>query len=114
VTFPSWGGSAAGVTVVLRDGRSQPLGPVRIPLRRVAHLRVQSRDGAYVVLPRTRPAGATVHLLPVRPQSSAPLAGPSLAVQLLRASRASRARFSARFAPVAPERAAETAARLAE
>src|SRR5215218_8167921 len=114
VTFPSWGGSAARVIVVLRDGTSRPLGFGRVPLRRVAHLRVESRHGGYVVVPRTRPAGATVHLLRVRRQSSAPLAGPSLAVQLVRASRASRARFSARFAPVAPGRAAETAARLAE
>jgi len=114
VTFPSWGGGTAAVTAVLRDGTAQPLGFRRLPLRTVAHLRVASRHGGYVVVPRMRPAGATVHLLRAKRQSSAPLAGPSLAVQLVRAGAASRSRFSARFAPVAPGRAAETAARLAE
>ena len=66
------------------------------------------------MLPWRRPRGATVHLLHPRAQSSAPLAGPTLAVQLLRASRARTAGFSARYAPVERERAAETAARLAK
>ena len=87
---------------------------VRIPLARIASLLIESRNGAYVVLPRTRPRGATVHLLRTHPQSSAPLAGPTLAVQLLRASRARSVRFSARYAPVERERAAASAARLAE
>ena len=54
-----------------------------------------------------------VHLLRTHPQSSAPLAGPTLAVQLLRASRSRSVRFSARYAPVERERAAN-AARSAE
>jgi hypothetical protein len=98
---------------VLRGGEERPLGTVRVPLRRVAHLRVTSAHGSYVVLPRTRPRGATVHILRTRPQSSAPAPGPTLAVQLVRAGHGGGARFSARFAPVAGDRAAETAARLA-
>ena len=80
---PELGRGRAG-DAVLRGGGTRRLGTVRVPLRRVAHLRVESRNGAYVVLPRTRPRGATVHLLHPRPQSSAPLAGPTLAVQLVR------------------------------
>jgi hypothetical protein len=87
---------------------------VRIPLSRIASLQVDSRNGTYVVLPRTRPRGAMVHLLRTHPQSSAPLAGPTLAVQLMRASRARAVRFSARYAPVTRERAATIAARSAE
>ena len=98
----------------MRGGGTRKVGDVRIPLRRITHLLVQSRNATYLVLPRSRPRGATVHLLRPRPQSSAPLAGPTLAVQLARGSRVRTARFSARFAPVERGRAAETAARLAK
>ena len=113
VLFPSWG-SDATVTAVMRDGSSRRVGNVRIPLERIAQLLIVSRNGAYVVLPRRRPRGATVHLLHPRPQSSAPLAGPTLAVQLARNSRTRAARFSARYAPVERERAAAAAARSAD
>ncbi len=112
VLFPSWGAGGA-VTLVMRDGTTRRLGTVRVPLRRIAQLRVTSAHGGYVVLPRTRPRGATVHLLHPHPQSSAPLAGPTLAVQLVRAGRAHGAKFTARYAPVESERATETAARMA-
>jgi hypothetical protein len=112
VLFPSWG-SDARVTAVLRGGGERQVGNVRIPLKGIAHLLVQSRNATYLILPRLRPRGATVHLLHPRPQSSAPLAGPTLAVQLARESKVRSARFSARFAPVERERAAETAARIA-
>ena len=112
VLFPSWG-RAARVTANLRDGSAVRVGSVRIPLRRVSSLLIESEHGAYVVLPWRRPRGATIHLLATKPQSSAPLAGPALAVQLVRAGRARTARFSARYAPVERERAAETAARMA-
>jgi hypothetical protein len=114
VVFPSWGGSSAGVTAVLRDGSSVPVGAARIALSRIAYLRVASRHASYAIVPRSRPRGATVHLLRVAAQDSAPLPGPALAVQLVRAGRATSARFSARFAPVELGRAAVTAARLAE
>ena len=111
VLFPSWG-SDARVTAVLRGGGTRTVGTVRIPLARISRLVVESRNGGYVVLPRRRPRGAAVHLLHPRPQSSAPLAGPTLAVQIARASRARSAVFSARYAPMERGRAAETAARL--
>ena len=110
VLFPTWGPEAE-VTAVMRDGSTRRVGTVRIPLARIAQLQVRSRHGGYVVLPWRRPRGASVHLLHPRPQSSAPLAGPTLAVQILRAGRAREARFSARYAPVERERAAETAVR---
>ena len=110
--FPSWGADAR-VTAVLRDGGTRRVGSVRLGLRRVAHLLVESEHGAYVVVPTQRPRGATVHLLRTKHQSSAPLAGPALAVQLVRRGRARTARFGARYAPVERERAAETAARMA-
>ena len=113
VMFPSWGDDAV-VTAVLRGGGTRRVGDVRIPLERISQLLIESRNGAYVVLPRRRPRGATVHLLHPRPQSSAPLAGPTLAVQLARESRVRSAVFSARYAPVERGRAAETAARLSE
>ena len=100
---------------MLRDGSRRRVGNVRIPLARVAHLRVRSRNGGYVVLPWRRPRGATVHLLHPRAQSSAPLAGPD-ARGPARCARAAPGRrsFSARYAPVERERAAETAARSAK
>jgi hypothetical protein len=111
VLFPSWG-SDAHVFAVMRGGATRRIGTARVPLRRIAHLVIQSRYGAYIVLPSRRPRGVTVHLLHPRPQSSAPLAGPTLAVQLARNRRVRNARFGARFAPVERGRAAETAARL--
>ena len=113
VLFPTWG-AGAEVTAVMRDGSERRVGDVRIPLAQIAQLQGRSRHGGYVVLPWKRPRGATVHLLHPRPQSSAPLAGPTLAVQILRASRGRTARFSARYAPVERERAAETATRSEE
>ncbi len=113
VLFPSWGRDAT-VTATLRDGSLVRVGARRLPLARVASLRIASRYTDYVVLPWRRPRGATIHLLRTAPQPSAPLAGPTLAVQLARRSRARSVRFSARFAPVTHERAASMAARLAE
>ena len=113
VLFPSWGADAR-VTAVLRGGGTQRVSSVRLGLRRVAHLLVQSEHGAYVVVPTQRPPGATVHLVHTQHQSSAPLAGPALAVQLVRRGRARTARFGARYAPVERERAAEAAARMAK
>jgi hypothetical protein len=113
VLFPSWGDDAE-VDAVMRDGTVRRVGSVRIPLAGIAHLLVRSRHSAYVVLPRAQPRGATVHLLRTSPQSSAPRPGPTLAVQVARESGAGTARFSARYAPVERERAAETAARLAK
>jgi hypothetical protein len=111
VLFPSTGGRAT-VTAVLPDGSERPIGLARRPLREIAYLHVRSAGAGYVVVPRSRPSGATVHLLRTRPQSSAPDPGPTLAVQLARESRARRASFSARVAPVTAEHRDAVAARL--
>ena len=93
VTFPSWGRDAR-VVALLRDGRHVTLSGRRLALARVRSLRVISRRGGYAVLPLARPRGATVRLLTTTPQSSAPSAGPTLAVALARA--ATRTAFGAR------------------
>ena len=103
VLFPSTGRDSAEITAVLRDGSERRIGLTRRPLRQIAYLHVRSAGAGYVVVPRSRPCGATVHLLRTRAQSSAPDAGPTLAVQLARESRARRAVFSARVAPVTAE-----------
>ena len=113
VLFPSWG-RGARVTAVMRDGSTPPGRRRADPARAVAHLLVERATARLRRAARGRArAGATVHLLHPRPQSSAPLAGPTLAVQLVRKRRVRTARFSARYAPVERERAAETAARMA-
>ena len=110
VLFPSWGrGSAVAVG---RDGSERRVGAARIPLAEVAYAIVRSPRGAYVVLPRTRPRGATLHALRPARQDSAPNPGPTLAVQLARASSGRHVSFRARVTPVArPGDAAAVAAR---
>jgi hypothetical protein len=94
VLFPT-GSRDASVVAEMRDGRSVRVGSVRMALRDVARFRV----GGYVVVPRSRPRGATVHVLHPRPQSSQPTPGPTLAIQLVRAGRARSASFRARVLP---------------
>ena len=55
VLFPSWGADAK-VTLVLRDGSTRTLGTVRVPLRRIAYLRVTSAHGGYLVAAADPPA----------------------------------------------------------
>ena len=113
--FPSWGGRAARVVAVLRDGSSVTVGTRLVPLSSVHYLWVQSEHSGYVVVPAgTRPAGAGVHALRVSAQSSDPRPGPTAAIQIARAQRFSRAALTVRIAPVHDEQeAAATAARLA-
>jgi hypothetical protein len=99
VLFPTWG-AGARVIAILRDGGRRTLGARRLPLASIAWLEMHSRHAAYVVRPLRHPAGATVHLLQTRPQSSAPLPGPSLGVQLVRGARSRRAAFAARVTVV--------------
>ena len=94
VTFPSWGRGAHAVAV-LRDGRQVVLSGGRLALERVRSIRVISSRGGYTVEPLVRPRGATLRLLATAPQSSAPSAGPTLAVALGRATK--RAAFCARI-----------------
>jgi hypothetical protein len=93
VTFPSWG-RGADVVVVLRDGRTEPLGPSPVALSRVASLHVVSERSGYRVLPLSRPEGAAVRLVTVRPQAADPNPGPAVEVELQRGRHAS---FAARI-----------------
>jgi hypothetical protein len=110
VLFPSWGGNAAKVTAVLRGGRRVTLGSARVRLSSLSYLWVRSERSGYVVVPRSRPAGATVHALPAARQPSAPTPGPTAAIQLARRSRFSRVALTARLMPVHSAREAAAAA----
>jgi hypothetical protein len=114
VLFPSWrGSSSASAVAVLRDGTQVTVGSRLIPLSSVAYLWVRSERSGYVVVPASRPAGAGVHTLTVKAQSSDPRPGPTLAIQIARAQRFSRAALSVRLMPVHDEQeAAAAAARL--
>jgi hypothetical protein len=114
VLFPSWRGSgSASVVAVLRDGTQVAVGSRLIPLSSVSYLWVRSERSGYVVVPASRPAGAGVHTLSVKAQSSDPRPGPTLAIQIARAQRFSRAALSVRLMPVHDEQeAAAAAARL--
>jgi hypothetical protein len=110
VLFPSWGGRAARVIAILRDGTRVTVGSARIPLSSVSYLWVRSVRSGYVVVPSSRPAGATVHALRPKRQSSAPRPGPTAAIQIARRTRFSRAALTIRLMPVHDEREAATAA----
>jgi hypothetical protein len=112
VLFPSTGAGSARVVAVLRDGSTVAVGSRRRPLAGVAYFFVRSARAGYVVVPRARPRGATVHLLRPRAQSSAPDPGPTLAVQLARESRRRSVAFRARVAPAGEHEHAAVAARL--
>jgi hypothetical protein len=99
VLFPSWG-TGAEVVAVLRDGSRTRVASTRIALSRIAYLHVRSERSGYVVVPASRPAGATVHLIQTARQSSAPTPGPSLGVQIARARAFSSVSLTARYAPV--------------
>ncbi len=108
VLFPSWRGvsGAASVVAVLRDGTRVTVGSRLVPLSSVAYLWVRSERSGYVVVPASRPAGAGVHTLRVSAQSSDPRPGPTLAIQIARAKRFSRAALAVRLMPVHNEQEA--------
>jgi hypothetical protein len=113
VLFPSWGGRAASVVAVLRDGTRVTVGSRLVPLSSVAYLWIRSQFSGYVVVPRSRPAGAGVHVMRPAPQSSDPKPGPTAAIQISRNARLNRADMSVRLMPVHDEQeAAAAAARL--
>ncbi|MBE2316470.1 hypothetical protein DVA67_010820 [Solirubrobacter sp. CPCC 204708] len=100
ILFPSTGrGRQASVTAVLKDGSRVTVGSTRIALARVSRLEVKSQFSGYTVTPLSRPAGAGVHLMRPAAQSSAPEAGPTLAVQIARNERFSKVAFTARITP---------------
>ncbi len=113
VLFPSWGGRAATVIAVLRDGSRRTVGARLIPLSSIAYLWVRSEFSGYVVVLVSCTHGAAVHVLHPSRQSSAPKPGPTLAVQIARNARVSRVALSVRLMPVHDEQqAASAAARL--
>ncbi|MDA0172730.1 hypothetical protein OJ998_26745 [Solirubrobacter taibaiensis] len=100
ILFPSTGrGRQASVTAVLKDGSRVTVGDRLIALSRVSRLEVKSQHSGYTVTPLSRPAGAGVHILRPAAQSSAPDAGPTLAVQIARNERFSKVAFTARITP---------------
>jgi hypothetical protein len=108
VLFPSWG-SGAQVTAVLHDGSAVALlpgGPV-VAASAVAHFHVAGPRGGYVVvLPHG--GGGRARAQRVARKRYAPLAGPTLVIEMLAGSG-----LAARIAPAADaQRAAEVAARL--
>ncbi len=112
VLFPSWGAASARVSAVLTDGSRVAVGARRLDLARVQYLYVRSEHSGYVVVPLTRPA-AGVHLVRTSRQSSDPLPGPTLAIQIARNARFRRAALAVRLMPVHGEQeAAAAAARL--
>jgi hypothetical protein len=114
VLFPSYGGKAARVVAVLRDGSSVAVGSKLIPLASVRYLWVKSERSGYVVVPvGTRPAGAGVHAIRAAGQSSNPRPGATTAIQIARTKRFARAALTVRITPVHDEQeAAAAAARL--
>jgi hypothetical protein len=98
VLFPSWGGKAAWIEVVGRDGSRRRLERER-SLAGVRRLVVHSERGSYAVVPRLSPRGATVRLLWPGYQPSNPRPGPTVAVGVVRRARAGGAVFRARLEP---------------
>jgi hypothetical protein len=113
VLFPSWGGHAASVTAILRNGSRASVGDRLISLSSVAYLYVRSERSGYVVVPASHPAGGAIHILRPSAQSSEPRPGPTLAIQIARDERFDRAALAVRLMPVHDEQeAAAAAARL--
>ena len=110
VLFPSWGGRAASIVAVLRDGSRVTLGTRRIPLSSIAYLWVRSELSGYVVVPVSCGGAAAVHLLHPARQSSAPNPGPTLAVEIARGARLNRVSLTVRLTPVRSEQQAQSAA----
>ncbi len=98
ILFPSTGREAT-VVAVLKNGTQVRVTDQRIALDRISRFEVTSDRSGYTVTPLTRPAGAAAHLMRPAHQSSAPDAGPTLAVQIARNQRFSRVAFTARITP---------------
>ena len=109
VLFPSWGGAAASITAVRRDGGVVALAPGSgaVSAADVAYFHLAGPRGGYVVVLGASARGRA-RAQRVARQPSAPRAGPTLVVDLPPGER-----LRARIAPAADrERAREVAARL--
>jgi hypothetical protein len=82
VLLPSWGRGRAHVTAVLDDGSRVRVGRRRLALRRVRRFEVHSARSGYAVVPVAWPSGASARTVHPQPQSSNPLPGPTLVVEL--------------------------------
>jgi hypothetical protein len=97
VTFPSWGRDA-GVSALLRDGSRVRMSTNRaVALASIVRFEISSARSGYAVAPLRRPQGAIAHLILPTRQSSQPDPGPTLAIEIARGARWSRARFAARI-----------------
>jgi hypothetical protein len=81
------------------DGSVVPVSATPIALKDVAYFFVQSARSGYVVMPKVRPIGATVHAVNVAPQSTEPHPGPTLEVKLTDGQKFHKRSFVARIAP---------------
>ena len=97
VTFPSWGRDAS-VTALLRDGTRVRISAGRaVALAAIVRFEISSARSGYAVAPLRRPRGAIAHVILPSRQSSQPDPGPTLAIEVARGARWSRARFAARI-----------------
>jgi hypothetical protein len=78
----------------------------------VAYFQIVSEHSGYVIVPRTRPAGAVARIVRPARQSSDPDPGPTLVVELARKSTFRSAGLAVRLAPAAESAAADVAASL--
>jgi hypothetical protein len=101
------------VVAVLKDGSRVSVASRAVSLARVDHFQVVSEHSGYVIVPRSRPAGAVARVLNPSRQSSDPDPGPTLAVELARKSSSFRSvGFAARIATADESSAAQVAASL--
>jgi hypothetical protein len=97
VLFPSWGGNAAAVWALLRDGTAVKLESAR-PRQGIRGFWVQSEHTGYAVVPVDRVKGSVARIIQPERQTSAPKPGPTLSVLLThRVARKRPVRFSARL-----------------
>jgi hypothetical protein len=108
--FPSTG-SDATVTAVLRDGARVQLSPTAsVRLADTAFFHLSGTSCGYVVVPRSQAPRGRARLIAARPQASAPLPGPTLALELITGAPLRPVTLSVR---IAPARGAEQASRVA-
>src|SRR3954451_15915914 len=112
VLFPSWGSRTARVVAVLKDGTRVSVAAGAVSLDRVAYFQVVSEQGGYVIVPRSRPAGAVARVVGTARQSSDPDPGPTLAIELARRSTLRAVGLAVRVATADESAAADVAASL--
>jgi hypothetical protein len=112
VLFPSWGSRSARVVAVLEDGTRVSVAARAVSLARVDHFQVVSEHSGYVIVPRSRPAGAVARVVKTARQSSDPDPGPTLAIELARRSTFRSVGLAVRLATADESSAAEVAASL--